>query len=77
MKTLNQEIEKIMKEFEKVGLYDIKTFLEQSLKEVAKLTAEAGKLPEYDHKKCPLPKTCIGYQSAESDYDNQLKEWFE
>lgn len=27
-------------------------------------------LPEYDHSKCPIPQTCIGYQNAESDLEN-------
>ena len=30
------------------------------------------KLPVRDHSKCPLPQTCIGYQSAESDLDDLL-----
>jgi hypothetical protein len=28
-------------------------------------------LPQYDHSKCPDPKTCIGYMNAESDFDNE------
>jgi hypothetical protein len=30
-------------------------------------------LPEYDHSKCPIHSSCIGYQNAESDLENIKK----
>ena len=58
-----------------------KLLKKQELDELEKAVRKEGvregiqmvKLPTYDHSKCPLPLTCIGYQNAESDLENEKR----
>jgi len=47
--------------------------LSDQRKESYREGVKAVKLPIYDHSKCPIPASCIGYQNAESDLEN-IKE---
>jgi len=48
--------------------------IEQAEQDGYKKGVEAVELPEYDHSKCPMRASCIGYQNAESDLENVKDE---
>ncbi len=60
---------------------DTEKFIKSSLSRVAKEAYRMGvkdvTLPEYDHTKCPLPESCIGYMNAESDLEHFKEELLE
>ena len=50
---------------------NIKKFIKLVWDEAEKAGIESVNLPEYNHSKCPIKETCIGYQHAESDLENE------
>ena len=48
---------------------EILSLIEQEKRDLV----EVIKLPDYDHTKCIVKETCIGYQNAESDLENLLQ----
>lgn len=60
---------------EVIKIVDIfEAFLTSELERVRRETIKSVKLPVYDHSKCPIKETCIGYQNAESDLENIKEE---
>jgi hypothetical protein len=51
----------------------IKAEVRAVVKEEKKAAIKELKLPDYDHSKCIIKASCIGYQGAESDLEN-IKE---
>lgn len=73
-----EQVDEMRKEWEKEQLawWVEKTCPQHSYlskEQVLELIGEI-ELPAYDHSKCPIKETCIGYQSAESDLDQAKQE---
>lgn len=62
--------EEFIVELNSVGVEELKQFISSRQISLIKMIVESIKLPEYDHSKCPIKETCIGYQNAESDLEN-------
>lgn len=54
----------------KVAQQEAWNWIEQALIQERQETIESVNLPKYDHSKCPMPQSCIGYMNAESDLEN-------
>jgi hypothetical protein len=53
---------------------EVRDFLDSEIRTAVEAGIKAVNLPTYDHSKCPIKATCIGYMNAESDLDNIKKE---
>lgn len=62
---------KIQGEIEQFIEEEIQHAIAQERKEIVEIIEE---ITNYDHSKCPIKETCIGYQSAVSDILNNLSK---
>lgn len=53
------------------GVKEAKAAINTLLVEARKDELIDFNLPQYDHSKCIDKKTCIGYENAQSDFDNE------
>lgn len=59
------------------AMWPIKDFIGSVILEELREVISQIRLPIQDHSKCPLPRSCIGYQNAQSDLKNVINEIIE